>query len=63
MTDQEKKDVEHAIDGKFSGELSELETVLANLALAKEAATNHGRFKRIDIAMDKIRMKINRLKS
>lgn len=63
MTDQETLDMNNAIDGKLSDNYDDLEIVLKNLTTEKEATTNHGRFKRVDKAIEKVRMKMNRLKA
>ncbi|MDF1881388.1 hypothetical protein JHD50_08765 [Sulfurimonas sp. MAG313] len=62
MTEQETLDVKNAIDGKLSDNLEELEAILVLLEMAKKAATDHGRFKRVDMAADKVKVKISRLK-
>ncbi|PHR59600.1 MAG: hypothetical protein COA44_01270 [Arcobacter sp.] len=62
MTDQENLDVKNAIDGKLSDTYDELEIVLKNLISEKEAAGDHGTFKRIDKTVDKVRIKMHRLK-
>jgi len=63
MSDQEKIDMKNAINGKVSGNYDELEILLKNLTTEKEAATDHGRFKRIDKAIDKVRTKMYVLKA
>ena len=63
MSDQEKIDIKNTINGKISGNYDELETLLKNLTTEKEAATDHGRFKRIDKAINKVRTKMNVLKA
>jgi len=63
MTDQEKKELNSAINGNFSDNYDELEIVLTNLRTAKEAATDHGRFKRIDNAIEKVRTKMHAMKA
>jgi len=61
MTEQEKLDIKNAIDGKLSDDLADLEVLLKNLSTEKAAASDHGRFKRIDKAMEKVQMKMRRL--
>ena len=63
MTDQETLDIKNAINGKLSDNYDDLEIVLKNLTTEKETATSHGSFKRIDKAIEKVRMKMNRLKA
>ena len=63
MTDQETLDMKNAINGKLSDNYDDLEIVLKNLTTEKEAATNHGSFKRVDKAIAQVRMKMNKLKA
>lgn len=63
MSDQEKTDIKNAMDGKLSDNYADLEILLKNLTTEKEVATDHGRFKRIDKTIDKVRMRMNRLKA
>jgi len=63
MTDQETLDMDNAIDGKLSDNYDDLEIILKNLITEKEATTNHGRFKRVDKAVDQVRIKMNKLKA
>ncbi|HIC44150.1 MAG TPA: hypothetical protein EYO73_07625 [Sulfurimonas sp.] len=63
MTEQETLDVKNAIDGKLSDTYEELEATLALLEIAKKAATDHGRFKRVDMAADKVKVKMSTLKA
>lgn len=62
MSDEEKLEMKNALDGKLSDDYNELEKLLENLTTAKDAATNHGTFKRIDGAMSKVRVKMSKLK-
>jgi len=61
MSPEDKLEMKNALDGKLSDDYKTLEKVLEHLTTAKEAASNHGTFKRIDGAMSKVRVKMSRL--
>jgi len=63
MSDQEKQDVNNAINGKLSDDYNDLEVVLNNLNAEKATVKDHGRYKRIDKAISKVRTKMNTLKA
>jgi len=62
MSPEEKIEMKNALNGKFSDDYNDLEKLLEILTSEKAAATNHGTFKRIDGAISKLRMKMNKLK-
>ena len=62
MSPEAKQEMKNALNGKFSDDYNELEKLLETLTAEKATATNHGTFKRIDGAISKLRMKMNRLK-
>lgn len=63
LSDEAKLDVKNALNSKFPDNYDDLVILLENLKAEKEMATNHGKFKRIDNAMGKVQMKMNRLKA
>ena len=63
LSDQEKLDVKNALNGKFTDNYDDLEMLLENLTAEKTKASDHGKFKRIDNAIGKLRNKMNRLKA
>jgi hypothetical protein len=63
MSEEDKLAIKNALNGKLSDDYNELEKLLENLTTEKATTTNHGTFKRIDGAMSKVRMKMNKLKA
>jgi len=62
MSPEEKLEMKNALNGKLSDDYNELEKLLVNLTAEKDATSNHGTYKRIDGAISKVQMKMNRLK-
>lgn len=62
MSAEAKIAIKNALNGKLSDDYNDLEKLLENLTAEKATATNHGTFKRIDGAIDKVRIKMNKLK-
>lgn len=62
ISPEEKTAIKNALNGKSSDDYDDLEKLLQNLLAEKAATTNHGTFKRIDGAISKVRIKMNKLK-
>ena len=62
MSPEEQTAIKNALIGKLSDDYNDLENLLKNLTAEKETTTNHGTFKRLDGAISKVRIKMNKLK-
>lgn len=63
MTPQEELTMKDALKGKLSDNYEDLEKVLANLTAKKENASDHGSYKFIEKAMNKVESKMRALKA
>ncbi len=63
MTPQEELAMKDALKGKLSDNYEDLEKVLVHLANKKENASDHGSYKFIEKAMNKVESKMRALKA
>lgn len=62
MTPQDELDMKNAMNGKLSDNYDDLVKVLENLTIKKANTTNHGTFKFVEKAMNKIHSKMRAIK-
>lgn len=63
MSPQDELDMKNALKGKISDNYEELEKVLGNLAIKKSNTKDHGTYKFIEKAMNKIHFKMIAIKA
>lgn len=63
MSPQEELDMKNALKGKFSDNYDDLEKVMQNLTIKKSNTTDHGTYKFIEKAMNKIHSRMRDLKT
>ena len=63
MSPQEQLDMKNAMNGKLSDNYDDLVKVLENLTIKKSTTTNHGTYKFIEKAMNKIHSKLRAIQA
>ena len=61
ISEEAKLDMKNALNGKLSDNYDDLKIVLDNLTIKKAGVTDHGSFKQIDKAIDKIKFRMKKL--